>query len=123
MAEAVWSAPLNPEDRGAAYTNSVNIALSQWDLTLDFQFATPAPGSAAVAPNTSPAIAAERVARLVMSPTHAKVLSEFLRNAVAEWESRYGQMPDISVLVPDALRATQEPEPDPDQAPPAAGLP
>lgn len=120
MPDAVWSAPLNPEDRGAAYTNSVNVALTQWDLTLDFQFATPAPGSAA---DVNPPFAAERVARLVMSPTHAKVLSEALRNAVAEWESRFGQMPEISVLLPGGLQATQRPQPNPDQAEPTTGSP
>jgi hypothetical protein len=117
VAEAVWSAPLNPEDRAAAYTNSVNVALTQWDLTLDFQFATPAPGSSA---NVNPPVTAERVARLVMSPTHAKVLSEALRNAVEEWERRFGQMPDISVLLPGGLQATQS---NPDPAGPAAGSP
>ncbi len=123
MAEAVWSAPLNPEDRGAAYTNSVNVALTQWDLTLDFQFATPAPGSSASPPGGNPPIAAERVARLVMSPTHAKVLSEALRNAVAEWESRFGPMPDVSVLLPGGLQAIQRPQPNPDQSGPTAGSP
>ncbi len=113
MADAVWSAPLNPEDRGAAYTNTVNVALTQWDLTMDFQFATPAPGTAAGSP---PQFAAERVARLVMSPTHAKVLSALLGNAVKEWESRFGQMPDISVLLPGGLQALQSPLPDPEAA-------
>lgn len=118
MADAVWSAPLNPEDRGAAYTNSVNVALSQWDLTLDFQFATPAPGSAAVSPDANVPFATERVARLVMSPTHAKVLSAALRNAVDEWESRFGQMPDVSVLLPGLQiirQAQSDPEADQDE--------
>lgn len=122
MAEAVWSAPQNPEDRGAAYTNSVNVAFTQWDLTLDFQLATPAPGSSASPAVATPPIATERVARLVMSPTHAKVLSEALRNAVGEWESRFGQMPDVSVLLPGGLMTPQR-RSDPDQAGPTAGSP
>jgi Protein of unknown function (DUF3467) len=116
VAETIWSAPLNPEDRGAAYTNSVNVGVTQWDLTLDFQFATPAPGSSSNPAYANVPLATERVARLVMSPTHAKVLTEALRRAVAEWESRFGPMPDVSVLLP-GLGAAQQPQPDPEVGP------
>lgn len=125
MTESVWSAPLNPGDRGAAYTNSVNVALTQWDLTLDFQFATPAPGSPSgrSLEGSNVPIASERVARLVMSPTHAKVLSEALTGAVAEWERRFGPLPDTSVLLPGGLQAAGNPQPGPDPTGAAAGPP
>jgi len=90
MTEPAWSAPM-----GAAYANSVNVAFSQWDFTLDFQLAAPpAPGAEAGA------VSPTSVARVVMSPTHAKVVAELLSASVQGWEQRFGALPDAEILLP-----------------------
>jgi len=104
MAEPVWSAPLDEANVGAGYTNSVTIGTTQWDVTLDFQFRTPAPGNAANAELPS-----QRVARLVMSPMHAKVLAEVIAGAIRAWEHNYGALPDAEVLLPGLTAKLAEP--------------
>jgi hypothetical protein len=42
----------------------------------------------------------QRVARIVMSPTHAKVLAERIREAVSGWETRFGRLPTVNQLNP-----------------------
>jgi Protein of unknown function (DUF3467) len=106
MTEAIWSAPLDSGDRGASYTNSVIIGATQWDLTIDFQLTTPAPGSTV----SDPQFVAQRVARIVMSPTHAKVFAQFLGNAVGTWEGRFGPLPEAATLMPQPPAGTGEGE-------------
>jgi hypothetical protein len=77
------------------YVNSTGIAMSQWDLTIDFQLATPpdelSPGETYRG--------ARRVARIVMSPTHAKVIAESLSAAVRDWQERFGALPSVDELL------------------------
>jgi hypothetical protein len=69
--------------------------MSQWDITIDFQLATPperlAPGEIH--------IEARPVARIVMSPTHAKVLAESIGTTVRDWEAKFGALPSVDQLL------------------------
>jgi hypothetical protein len=101
MTEQAWPASMSAADVSADYTNSVNASFTQWDVTLDFRFVTPPPGGAeaGTAGAWTPG-AGTPVARLVMSPMHAKVLAEVMSNAVQAWETRFSALPDIEVLSP-----------------------
>ena len=72
-------------------------------MTLDFQLATPVK---AASTGESPFMV-QRVARIVMSPTHAKVLAEIIKGAVGEWETRFGPLPDVAKLAPDPAAALE----------------
>jgi hypothetical protein len=99
--QSAWTEALEPSDFASRYVNSVEIAFSQWDMTLDFQLATPVKAASA---GESPFMV-QRVARIVMSPTHAKVLAEMIKGAVGEWETRFGPLPDVAKLAPGPATA------------------
>jgi hypothetical protein len=106
MTQPTWSAPLDPSDRAPRYANAAIVAATQWDVTIDFQITTPAPGTPANTMN--PELTVQRVARVVMSPTHAKVLANYLATTVEQWEGRFGQLAELDVLLPQALPAALE---------------
>lgn len=89
----------------ALYVNSAGIAFSQWDLTLDFQLATP---PERLVPGVEAQVTTQRVARLVMSLTHAKVLARDLQAAVAQWETQFGALPTIEALMQRPAAASNE---------------
>jgi len=96
MTEQVWPASQDPSDTVSRYTNTAYIAMSQWDLTIDFRLASPAPGT----PVDAPLSVTHEVARIVMSPTHAKVLAKLIGDAVSKWEATFGDLPDAAKLLP-----------------------
>lgn len=87
-------------DEPARYTNSANIATSQWDVAIDFQLTSQA---AASAPGNAQ-LERRRVVQVVMSPMHAKALVSLLSDAVGRWEAAYGPLPSAELL----LRPGQE---------------
>jgi hypothetical protein len=111
MTDPVWPAALDPSDRGTLYANSVTMAGTQWDITMDFQLATPAPGT----PVSETQLTPYRVARIIVSPTHAKVLAGLLTRAVTEWEEKFGKLPDASALMPESPSPAPAAPPDGEQ--------
>ncbi len=96
MSQPIWPESDDPADSEPRYANSVTIGMSQWDLTIGFGLAAPEPGS----PVPEMRLALTAVSRIVMSPTHAKVLAEMLTKTVGEWERRFGKLPKTAVLMP-----------------------
>jgi hypothetical protein len=86
------------------YVNSATIALSQWDLSVNFRLQRPTVDDA----GTSTGVASEAVVQVVMSPTHAKVLAHLLEQAVQEWEGRFGVLPTVDRLIPRPAQAETE---------------
>jgi Protein of unknown function (DUF3467) len=91
---ATWGG-LSGGDEPPRYSNAVNIATSQWDISIDFQLNTQASGS------TPENLQVERrpVGRIVMSPMHAKALAHLLDDAVGRWEATYGELPSVAQLL------------------------
>ena len=83
----------------ALYTNGVAGQLSQWDITLFFQYNT------AALPVTGTAVepVSQSVAKLVMSPQHAKALIAVVQDAVAKWERAFGDLPGLDKLIPGGV--------------------
>jgi hypothetical protein len=92
--QSAWTEVPGLSDVASRYVNSVEISYSQWDMTFDFQLATPEK----VAGAEEAQLQVQRVARIVVSPTHAKVLAENIREAVSGWEARFGPLPDVAQL-------------------------
>jgi len=92
--QSAWTEVSGLPDVASRYVNSVEISYSQWDMTFDFQLATPEK----VAGAEEAQLQVQRVARIVVSPTHAKVLSESIRDAVSGWETRFGPLPSTAQL-------------------------
>jgi hypothetical protein len=90
-----WTEQSGSPDAASRYVNGTDIAFTQWDMTLDFQLAVGEKSATA----GEMRFVAQRVARIVMSPTHAKVLAEMIRNAVSQWEERFGTLPDTNALM------------------------
>jgi hypothetical protein len=77
------------------YVNAFSCSISPYDITFAFGRMTPEEreGSRDFRP----------VVRLVMSPTHAKALSQILQALLGEYEKRVGEVP-----VPVLGRASEE---------------
>lgn len=61
------------------------------DLTIDFQL---------VAPDRDAGLGEPRqLARIMVSPMHAKALAAQLADAVQSWERRFGPLPDVAELL------------------------
>ncbi|HEY1920506.1 MAG TPA: DUF3467 domain-containing protein [Streptosporangiaceae bacterium] len=95
MTDPVWATPSDPSDIAPRYANGVVVAMSQWDLTIEFQQRYPLPGK----PVTDLEWPNRSIARIAMSPPHAKVLSELLSNAVNDYENRFGALPSTETLL------------------------
>lgn len=113
MADPAWSAPLPDGEGTVGYTNSVTVGTTQWDVTLDFQFRTPVPGNMSGTDLTS-----QPVARLVMSPMHAKALAEVIGGAIRAWEHKFGPLPDADVLLPGLSASLAEAQVEPEEPAP-----
>ena len=90
-----WAEQSGSPDAASRYANGTDIAFTQWDMTLDFQLAT----AEKATPTGEVRFVAQRIARIVMSPTHAKVLAEMIRNSVSQWEDRFGTLPETEALM------------------------
>jgi hypothetical protein len=73
------------------YANEALLAMSQWDLTIDFRLVAPEQGTGLGEPR--------QVARIMVSPMHAKALVAQLADAVRSWEQRFGPLPDAAQLL------------------------
>lgn len=86
------------------YVNSVRLLVSPYD----FQFI-----AGTTAPNNEGEIVTYVKAKILMSPSHAKVLAGILATHVAAYEKNFGP-------IPDNLRATNDPKtemiPEPEEA-------
>ena len=72
------------------YANNVRIYLSFFDVVLNFSEQIPLRRDA-----DGDIVVAERpIARLALTPQHAKVLSVQLASQVERWESTFGEIPD-----------------------------
>jgi hypothetical protein len=78
------------------YVNAVQMRSSQWDVAIDFQHHFAASGSQ----GENPQVLAQNVARVVMSPQHAKALALALQTTVEQWEERFGALPSVDHLLP-----------------------
>ena len=100
-----------PADLAATYANFALISHSPWEVFLDF---------AQILPNLPKA----RVqARLVLTPTNAKMLLKALEENIARYEAQYGEisLPPRSQTLADQLfstiRGDDSPEGDPEGGP------
>jgi Protein of unknown function (DUF3467) len=98
----LWANTLSPQAPTFRYTNGAAILFSPWDFSL--LFTQGVPGSApspelasTQAPIAAPLPGPELVARIVMSPQHAKAMLKALGENIAEYEKRYGAIPDIDI--------------------------
>jgi hypothetical protein len=91
-----WTGPQDPSESVSRYANGAYLAISQWDVTIDFQLNSPAPGSSMENPKFIP----HRAAQIVMSVTHAKVLAAYLAKAITDWEAKFGALPSVEALAP-----------------------
>src|SRR3990170_4953630 len=76
-----------PEGMTWQYTNNLHIAMSIWDVRVIF-------GS--VESTTDESIRVSDVARIVMSPQHAKSLAILLNTRVKLYEEKWGPLPDVA---------------------------
>ena len=104
MPEPVWATPLDLADVAPRYANGTTVAMSQWDLTIEFQQRQPVHDKSVSDPEWD----LRSIARIVMSPTHAKVLAEILSNSVATWEERFGPMPSTQTLLGGSVEEVSE---------------
>jgi hypothetical protein len=98
-----WPERPDSPDVASRYVNSTDIAFTQYDLTLGFQLVS----QEKAAPAGQPQFRAQRVARIVMSPTHAKVLAQMIGTAVGQWEGVFGELPDAARLSPSPPAAPE----------------
>jgi len=80
----------------AQYVNGAQIGMTQWDLAIAFTLSFPAPDSTV----ENQRLTSQTVVRVLVSPTHAKVLASVLTKAVSDWESKFGRLPSVDQLAP-----------------------
>jgi hypothetical protein len=68
------------------YTNTVSIAMSQNDITIDFGYKTPEQAK-------ETAEIFEKIARVSMSPSHAKHMVLVLKGLLDKYEEAIGEIP------------------------------
>lgn len=75
------------------YANGLEIVLSQWDFTFYFShlFGARQPGTE----GQPPQVVSQDVARIVMSPQHAKAALKVLQGHVDGYEQVNGPIPDL----------------------------
>ena len=69
------------------YANAFNVFWSQWDFLMSFQH-----NFVIIPDDSDPSYARDSVSRVVMSPQHAKALSEILLDQVKKYEAKYGKI-------------------------------
>lgn len=75
-----------PEVPEPIYANVIQITTGPFDMSLDFGYKTPERARAG-----SPDF--DIVARIVMSPSHAKAILPLLAKQIAEYENKVGTIP------------------------------
>lgn len=74
----------NGEGAPTVYANNLLLQSSVWDVTLSFGLLTGA---------TEDTITAQSVVNVILSPQHAKAVSEVLNRQIAHYEASYGPIP------------------------------
>jgi hypothetical protein len=74
----------------ARYSNGVLVNATPWDISIEFQHLT----VVGTADNSAPEVDVQTVARIVMSPQHARLFQDVLTGVVAQWEEQHGKLPD-----------------------------
>ena len=72
------------------YSNATNVGWSIWDIRLTFAFAEAA---------TEESLKLRQVAKIVMSPQHAKSLAGLLNSRLKIYEEKFGPLPDVSATI------------------------
>lgn len=71
------------------YCNAAQVLATEWDVSLDFaQLVLGLPQE----PGEPPSVTRNPLARIIMSPQHAKAFSELLRQQVADFERQHGEL-------------------------------
>ena len=99
-----------------SYCNGVGVAMSPWDFTMQFTLTSAAMASrhevsGMEATPTPPELSVDQqvVARLVMSPQHAKAFHALLTGNIANYESQFGEIPlHVETADPTAPENQQE---------------
>ena len=91
--------PQDSVEATAQYVNGAQIGMTQWDLAVAFTLSFPAPDSTV----ENQRLTSQTVVRILVSPTHAKVLANLLTKAVSDWESKFGPLPSVEQLAPRML--------------------
>ncbi len=76
-----------PEIQGGVYANNMVVAHTQEEFVLDFIMATPPVGTV--------------IARVVVSPSHARRIAAALVDNVAKYEKRFGKIKDVPAAMPE----------------------
>ncbi len=92
----IWGGPSpvpSPEPDVSRYVNGVLVQQSPWDFVLDLrhQYLIADRGRE----GEEPSVASQTVARIVMSPQHAKALHALLGEALSAWEQSFGELRDL----------------------------
>src|SRR4051794_29023173 len=74
------------------YVNAVNMQLSPWDFTFQFNHLYRVVDEDG---DIDPQVQAEVVARLVMSPQHAKAFLKIIAEQIEKWEQIFGEIQDL----------------------------
>lgn len=83
------------------YVNGVQVNATPWDLSFDFQQLTVVGADE----HGAPQVAMQSVARIVMSPQHAKSFQLIFNNVLDQWQQQHGQLPEPQFGVPGASAA------------------
>jgi len=87
--EQITIAFLPLEDATPLYSNHMQILVSPWDLTFRFGVVTLAGDH----------VGAKEVARVILSPQHAKAALRLFERQMRVYEERHGEIPDLSTGV------------------------
>jgi uncharacterized protein DUF3467 len=80
---------IGPNTGPSAYCNSAKVVISFFDFNFEFSQNVPVYRGQA---GDLPAISANPIQRIVMSPEHAKAFLKLLRDSVANYEEQYGEI-------------------------------
>jgi hypothetical protein len=94
----IGGAMSSPAD--SVYVNGAQVNFSAWDMTITFFAFAPAPSKPGSDAEGEEVVATGvPVARLVMSPMHAKGLAAVIQGVVQDWENQYGVLPEAERLL------------------------
>lgn len=93
------------------YCNGVQVATSQWDITVLFFHSSPLPANVEEGGDLSQGNFERRVVQaVVMSPQHAKALATVLTHNIEVWEQNNGEIavpPEVLAGLTGAISADQ----------------
>ena len=80
------------------YANSVQLKTSLFDVSMELGI---------IAEITKDGVVADHVGTIIMSPQHAKALNDLLTARLADYEERFGKLPQLPVSEPPPGGATE----------------